>query len=172
MQHDERMADDNAYVEALERQALASEEDNARLRAEIAAVCTPGPSLSVDPTTQADTRAKWTPADRSRAGSTAPASRRGPSESRFEGQSGAVVSFLSSDSRVHTPFELQRLRDVEYTVAHLEATLSVMETGAFACSRPSSSLSFLTLAPLPAHTQVQISTECRTATSVWPRQKR
>lgn len=58
MQHDKRMADDNAYVEALERQALASEEDNIRLRAEIAAVRIPGPSLSVDPTTQADTRAQ------------------------------------------------------------------------------------------------------------------
>ncbi|KAG0655222.1 hypothetical protein C6P46_001088, partial [Rhodotorula mucilaginosa] len=80
MQHDERMADDNAYVEALERQALACEEDNARLRAEIAAI-----------------------------------------EAELAQPRQQVVGDRPSRGS-------RRLRDAEYTVAHLEASLSVTET--------------------------------------------
>ncbi|KWU41570.1 hypothetical protein RHOSPDRAFT_36882 [Rhodotorula sp. JG-1b] len=80
MQHDELMADDNAYVEALERQALACEEDNARLRAEIAAI---------------------------------------------EAELAQPRQQLAEDRPGRGS---RRLRDVEYTVAHLEATLSVIET--------------------------------------------
>lgn len=45
MQHDEHMADPS-YVQALERHALACEEENDRLRAEIAAVSTLSPLLT------------------------------------------------------------------------------------------------------------------------------
>lgn len=46
MQHDRLMADETSYAQALEGQALACEEENDRLRAEIAAVRT----LSLTPT--------------------------------------------------------------------------------------------------------------------------
>lgn len=130
MQHDKRMGDDPSYVQEVERQALACEEENDRLRAEIAAVrsC----SLSTTLTGHRLILANARPADRSRAGSTAPTGRRGPSESRFEGQSDSRSLALSSCLRTHIvlPSNCQRLRDAEYTVAHLEATLSVMETSA------------------------------------------
>ena len=139
MQHDELMAEETSYVQALERQALACEEDNARLRAEIAAVRTR--SLSTTLTGHRLILAEERPADRSRVGTTAPTACRGPFGSRFEGKSdsrspcllpsGLIQSSLRSDSAcemLNTPSRISRRRSPSWKRVRLRPACPLLRS--------------------------------------------